>query len=119
MSAASRALLALPVLAVYLAGCGGGSSSGSGGGAPASGLVADVGKVGVDDSGKQVVATADLKTGGKPGEHLELKWGLVDAVAGRESEEEKVAAKVTTTPKVEKRTVTIRFPRPTIPTTYL
>ena len=69
--------------------------------------------------GKSVVGTVKVTEGGKPGEHLTLRWGLVDAVSGvRASESERLAAKYTTTASVDSHDVTIRFAKPT-PTDYL
>jgi hypothetical protein len=109
-------------LLAVVAGCGGSSSSnGSGTQAASSGgsLVTKVEHASVAIEGKSVVGTVKVTEGGKPGEHLTLRWGLVDAVSGvRASESERLAAKYTTTASVDSHDVTIRFAKPT-PTDYL
>jgi hypothetical protein len=124
-------VIVLAALTVLAAGCGssGGSnasssssSSGSGSTAQASGggnLVTKVQNASASVQGKSVVSTVKVTEGGKPGEHLTLRWGLVDAVSGvRASESERLAAKYTTTSSVESHDVTIHFAKPT-PTDYL
>lgn len=106
------------LLALLATGCGSGGSS-SGGGQQTGSLVAKVTHATAEISGKQVVATARVKEGGRPGQHLSLRWGLVDAVSGvRASEEEKLAGTYVTTSTVKQETATIRFKLPT-PTDYL
>ena len=118
----------VPICAIALvlgaSGCGSGSKSSSGttGTTAASSggsLVTKVQHASATVEGKSVVATVKVTEGGKPGEHLVLRWGLVDAVSGvRASESEVVAAKYTTTASVDTKNVTVRFPKPT-PTDYL
>ena len=112
-------------LVLVASGCGGGgskSSSGTTGTTAASAggsLVTKVQHASAKVDGASVVATVKVTEGGKPGEHLTLRWGLVDAVSGvRASESEVLAAKYTTTSSVETKEVTIHFPKPT-PTDYL
>jgi hypothetical protein len=120
-------VIVLAALTVLAAGCGssGGSnasSSSSSSTAQASGggnLVTKVQNASASVQGKSVVSTVKVTEGGKPGEHLTLRWGLVDAVSGvRASESERLAAKYTTTSSVESHDVTIHFAKPT-PTDYL
>jgi hypothetical protein len=115
----------VPICAIALvlgaSGCGGGSKSSSGTTGASSGgnLVTKVQHASAKVDGASVVATVKITEGGKPGEHLVLRWGLVDAVSGvRASESEVVAAKYTTTASVDTKEVTVRFPKPT-PTDYL
>jgi hypothetical protein len=115
-------VITLVTLLVLAAGCGGGGSKGgSGPQAPAAGgnLVTKVEHASATVQGTSVVGTVKVTEGGKPGEHLTLRWGLVDAVSGvRASESELLAAKYTTTASVDSHDVTIRFAKPT-PTDYL
>jgi hypothetical protein len=70
--------------------------------------------------GSKIVGTVEVTEGGRPGQHLTLRYGLVDAVSGtRASQEEVLAAKYTTTSSVDRKDVTIRFPKPDTPTDYL
>jgi hypothetical protein len=70
--------------------------------------------------GPSVVATVKVTEGGKPGQHLSLRYGLVDAVSGvRASQEEVLAAKYTTAASVETKDVTVKFAKPDTPTDYL
>ena len=106
-----------------LAGCGGSnrSSSSAGSSTNTSGgtLFTHLSHAKVDPSGNPVVATVEVKVGGKAGEHLTLHWGLVDAVSGvRASDQEEVAARYTTTSSIETHDVTVKFKRP-VPTDYL
>jgi hypothetical protein len=121
---ATRVIMLAALLAL-LAGCGGsggsggsnaaGSQASSGGGS----LVTKVESAAAKVEGGSVVGTVKVTEGGKPGEHLSLRWGLVDAVSGvRASESERLAAKYTTTSSVESHDVTVRFAKPT-PTDYL
>ena len=118
-------VIVLCALLAFVAGCGGsgsGSGSGSSGSQGSSGggnLVTKVEHASATVEGKSVVGTVKVTEGGKPGEHLTLRWGLVDAVSGvRASESERLAAKYTTTASVDSHDVTIRFAKPT-PTDYL
>lgn len=112
------------LLAASLAGCGGGKSSSSSGGGSSTNaghgtLVTSISHAKVDASGNPVVATVQVRIGGKAGEHVVLHWGLVDAVSGvRASDQEEVAARYTTTSAVETHDVTVKFKRP-VPTDYL
>ncbi len=115
----------VPICAIALvlsaSGCGGGSKSSSGttGTSAGGNLVTKVQHASATVDGASVVATVKVTEGGKPGEHLTLRWGLVDAVSGvRASESEVVAAKYTTTASVDTKVVTVHFPKPT-PTDYL
>jgi hypothetical protein len=113
-------LLALVLVA---AGCGGSSGGKSSSGAPAAAsgtLVTKVEHASAKVDGVSIVGTVKVTEGGKPGQHLSLRYGLVDAVSGvRASQEERLAAKYTTTASVESKDVTVRFPKPNTPTDYL
>jgi hypothetical protein len=112
--------LSLLVLALVLAGCGSSSSGGSGGGGTkATSLSVKVDHAKADFSAGKITATVHVSEGGHPGEHLALRYGLVDAVSGvRASEEEKLAARYTTTSTVESHDVTVTIPKP-VPTDYI
>jgi hypothetical protein len=113
---ATRAIIVAALLAL-LAGCGGSGSNetSSGGG----NLVTKVQSASAKVEGASVVGTVKVTEGGKPGQHLTLRYGLVDAVSGvRASESERLAAKYTTTSSVDSHDVTVRFAKPT-PTDYL
>jgi hypothetical protein len=122
---ATRVIM-LAALLVLAAGCGSssGSKASSSGGATqaASGggtLHTNVEHASASVQGNSVVSTVKVTEGGKPGEHLTLRWGLIDAVSGvRASQSERLAAKYTTTASVVSNTVTIHFAKPT-PTDYL
>ena len=117
---ATRVIILCALLA-FVAGCGGsGGSNGSSQGSSAGGnLVTKVEHASATVEGKSVVGTVKVTEGGKAGEHLTLRWGLVDAVSGvRASESERLAAKYTTTTSVDSHDVTIRFAKPR-PTDYL
>ena len=108
------------------AGCGGSGGSPSSSGAPpappaASGtLVTKVEHASAKVQGTSIVGTVKVTEGGKPGQHLTLRYGLVDAVSGvRASQEERLAAKYTTTSSAESKDVTVRFAKPGTPTDYL
>jgi hypothetical protein len=115
-----RFLLATGVV-VALAGCGGGSgSSGGTGGGSGSNLVVKVEHADAKVEGSSVVGTVNVTEGGKPGQRLTLRYGLVDAVSGtRASQDEKVAERYRTTTAVAKKDVTIKFAKPSTPTDYL
>jgi hypothetical protein len=111
------------LLVLVAAGCGGGSGSKSSRGSapPASGgLVTKVERASAKVEGQSIVGTVKVTEGGKPGQRLTLRYGLVDAVSGvRASQEEAFAAKYTTTTSVENKDVTVRFAKPDTPTDYL
>lgn len=109
------------LLALVLVAAGCGSKSSSGAPAAASGtLVTAVEHASAKVDGASIVGTVKVTEGGKPGQHLSLRYGLVDAVSGvRASQEERLAAKYTTTASVERKDVTVRFPKPDTPTDYL
>jgi hypothetical protein len=101
-------------LALMLAACGssGGSPSSSGGPAKnTSGLVAEVSHPNVETTPDNFVASAQIRVGGMPGKHLTLKWGLVDALLGNESQEERVIRRYVTTRKIVTETESVRIPR--------
>ena len=103
-------------VALIASGCG---SGGGGGGPKTTSLVTDVSHATAGVKGKEVVASVQVKEGGHAGEHLSLRWGLVDAVSGvRSSEQEELAASYVTTSTVKTTTATIHVKLPT-PTDYL
>jgi hypothetical protein len=120
---ATRVIM-LGALLMLAAGCGGGSSASSSGGTQTAAvgggsLVTKVQHASVTVQGTSVVSTVKVTEGGKAGEHLTLRWGLIDAVSGvRASESERLAAKYTTTASVTTHDVTVHFAKPT-PTDYL
>jgi hypothetical protein len=108
---------------VVLAGCGSSSSSSGGSssssGTKASNLSVKVDHAKADFANGKISASVHVAEGGHPGDHLTLRYGLVDAVSGvRASEEEKVAARYTTTSKVEDHDVTVTIPKP-VATDYI
>lgn len=108
-------------VALIAAGCGssGGSPGGGGGGQKTTSLVTDVSHATAGVQGKEVVASVQVKEGGHAGEHLSLRWGLVDAVSGvRSSQQDLLAASYVTTSTVKSMTATVHFKLPT-PTDYL
>jgi len=116
-------ILVVFALAAALAGCGGsgsGSSSSESGGATGSSLVAKVEHADAKVDGGSVVGTAKVTEGGRAGQRLALRYGLVDAVSGtRASQDEKLITRYTTTAAVAKKDVSITFPKPSTPTDYL
>jgi hypothetical protein len=116
-------LILVLALAVFSAGCGGGGGSSSSGGTStvaSGGLVTKVESAEAKVEGSSIVGTVKVTEGGKPGQHLTLRYGLVDAVSGvRASQEEELAAKYTTTAAVDTKDVTVRFAKPDTPTDYL
>lgn len=120
-----RPLILVAATAALLAGCGSSGSSGSsdtsgsssGGGS--SSLTAQVKNAKGAVEGNKVVASSDVKIGGKAGEHLTLKWNLVDAVSGvRASEEDEIAKRFVTTANVQDETVNVTSKLP-VPTDYI
>jgi hypothetical protein len=70
--------------------------------------------------GASIVGTVNVTEGGRPGEHLSLRYGLIDAISGvRASQDERLAATYTTTAAVEQKDITVRFAKPDTPTDYL
>jgi len=116
-----RPLIPIAAAVALLAGCGSSSGSDSSGssGQTSSSLVAKVDNATANVQGKKVVASSEVKVGGKPGTHLTLKWNLVDAVSGvRASEEDEIAKTFVTTTDVKKETVNVTGPLP-VPTDYI
>jgi hypothetical protein len=112
-------LAALLVLAAGCGGNGGSTATGAQASAASGNLTTKVEHASAKVEGASVVGTVQVTEGGRPGEHLTLRYGLVDAVSGvRASESERLAAKYTTTSSVDSHDVTVRFAKPT-PTDYL
>ena len=63
----------------------------------------------VETRGDTIVASAQVRLGGVAGKHVTLDWGLVDALQGNESQQERVVKHVTTR-KVITDTESIRIP---------
>jgi hypothetical protein len=103
-------------LAFVLAGCGGSNGGTGNGGASGdnsnsgSGLVADVSHPKVETRGDTIVASAQVRLGGVAGKHVTLDWGLVDALQGNESQQERVVRRYVTTRKVITATESVRIP---------
>jgi len=60
--------------------------------------------------GSNEVATAKVKLGGVAGKRLTLSWGLVDALQGNQSEDERVVRHYVTTKKVVTTVETVKIP---------
>ncbi len=122
-----RPLLPIAAAVVILAGCGSSSSSSgssdtsgsSSSGGSSSSLTAQVKNAKGAVEGNKVVASSEVKVGGKPGTRLTLKWNLVDAVSGvRASEEDEIAKRFVTTANVQDETVNVTGKLP-VPTDYI
>jgi hypothetical protein len=100
-------------LALVLAACGssGGPSNGGGPAKDGSRLVAAVSNPKVQTTGNAIVASAQIRVGGAVGKRLTLEWGLVDALLGSESQEERVIRRYVTTRNVVTDTESVRIPR--------
>jgi hypothetical protein len=124
VSARSIALAAVAVLALVASGCGGSNSSSSssgGSGGSSSSVTARVSSAKGKIEKGEIVGSVKVKLGGgTPGKHYTLQWGVIDAVSGvRASDEELVAARYTTTSKVESHDVTVEQKIPGGTTAYL
>ena len=107
-------LVALVVLVPAVAACGS-SSSGSSGAPSTSGnsrsaLVATVSQAKVGVQGTNEVASAKVSVGGVAGKHLTLSWGLVDALQGNQSQEERVLRRYVTTRNVVTAVESVKIP---------
>jgi hypothetical protein len=121
-----RALFTLVLLTLPLAACGGSGGSGdtsgssSSTGKKATSLVAKVENADASIEGKSMKASVTVTVGGHAGQHLVLRYGIVDAVSGvRASEEERLVKRYTTTETIEKKEASVTFPTPTASTEYL
>ena len=117
-------LILLLMVVLLGAGCGssGNNATKSSSGPPAATgtLVTKVEHASAKVEGASIVGTVKVTVGGKPGERLSLRYGLVDAVSGvRASQDERLAAQYTTTAAIASKDVTVRFPKPDTPTDYL
>lgn len=110
---AGALLVAVIVVAVVISSAGGG-----GGGSPTS-ISAAVTRAEVTESSAGVVATARVRIGGIAGSKVELRWGLVDALSGRASVQDRVAKEYTTTASSVTREAVVRFARPLTPSRYI
>jgi hypothetical protein len=111
----ARRLLALFVLVLAASACGGSKNAGSAGatasgGQAGSGLVATVSDAKVSVQGRNEVASAKVSVGGVAGKHVTLKWGLVDALQGNQSQEERLVRSYVTTKKVVTDVESVKIP---------
>jgi hypothetical protein len=100
-------LLALAALA---AGCGGSKNDSSVSSSKRGGIVAEVHDAKAETGATAVTASATIKVGGVPGKKVTLEWGLVDALQGNESQEEKVLHRYVTTAKVVTDEQSVKIP---------
>ncbi len=101
------------MLVLAASACGGSKNAGSqvsAGGGSGSGLVSSVSDAKVAVQGANEVATAKVSVGGVAGKRLTLSWGLVDALQGNQSEDERVVRRYVTTKKVVTRVETVKVP---------
>ena len=101
------------VLALSACGGSGGSSpgaSGSGGGTKIPGLTAKVSDAKVKLVGSNYVTSAKISVGGLPGKKVTLEWGLVDALQGKESQDEIVLRRYVLTKQVKTSVETVKIP---------
>ena len=106
-------LVALVVLVLAVSACGGSKNAGSGGSSASganSGLVATVSGAKVSVQGSNEVASAKVSVGGVAGKHLTLEWGLVDALQGNQSQEERLVRRYLTTKKVVTHVESVKIP---------
>jgi hypothetical protein len=103
-------------LALVPVACGGSNGSTGNGGSDnetsksGAGLVADVSHPKVETRGDTIIASAQVRLGGVAGKHVTLDWGLVDALQGNESQQERVVKRYVTTRKVTTDTESVRIP---------
>ena len=107
-------VLVVLVLAAASA-CGGSKNAGdagqsASGGQAGSGLVAKVSDAKVAVQGSNEVASVKVALGGVPGKHLTLEWGLVDALEGNQSQEERLVRHYVTTKQVVTHDESIKVP---------
>lgn len=121
MSAHRFMLAAVAALALVAAGCGGSKSSSASSSGSSGSLTAKVSSAKGEIANGKIVGTVKVKLGGGPvGKHYTLQWGVIDAVSGvRASDEELVAARYTTTSKVESHDVKVEQKIPGGTTAYL
>ena len=106
--APSTALLL--ALGALLAGCGGSKNDSSVGSSKHNGLTAEVNDAKAETGSTDVTASATIKVGGVPGKKVTLEWGLVDALEGNESQEEKVLHRYVTTANVITDKQSVKIP---------
>lgn len=106
-------LVVLVVLVLVASACGGSKNAGNGGASASGGqggLVARVSDAKVAVQGANEVASAKVAIGGVPGKHLTLEWGLVDALEGNQSQEERLVRHYVTTKNVVTHTESVKIP---------
>jgi hypothetical protein len=107
-------LVVLVVLVLAASACGGSKNAGNGGGSASGGghggLVANVSDAKVAVQGPNEVASAKVAIGGVPGKHLTLEWGLVDALEGNQSQEERLVRHYVTTKNVVTHMESVKIP---------
>ena len=106
-------LVAVFALVLAASACGGSKNAGSGGSSASganSGLVATVSGAKVSVQGSNEVASAKVSVGGVAGKHLTLEWGLVDALQGNQSQEERLVRRYVTTKDVVTHVESVKIP---------
>ena len=93
-----------------VAGCGGAKNATSGGSSKHGGLVAGVSDAKADAGTTDVTASAKIEVGGVAGKKVTLEWGLVDALEGNQSQEERVLHRYVTTARVVTDTQSVKIP---------
>jgi hypothetical protein len=100
--------------ALVFSACGGSSgtkgSAGGASGSSGSSLVAEVSHAKVETGSGAYTASAQIRVGGVAGKHLILEWGLVDALQGNQSQEERVLHRYVTTKNVITDEQSVRIP---------
>jgi hypothetical protein len=113
-------LAALPLaLVLVVTGCGGSKNDSSVGSSKHGGLVAAVSDAKAEEGSSEVTASAKIKIGGVAGKKVTLEWGLVDALEGNESQEEKVVHRYVSTANVVTDTQSITIPNSQVRTQLL
>jgi hypothetical protein len=106
-------LVVLVLLVLAASACGGSKNAGNGGASASAGqggLVANVSDAKVAVQGTNEVASAKVAIGGVPGKHLTLEWGLVDALEGNQSQEERLVRHYVTTKNVVTHMESVKIP---------
>jgi hypothetical protein len=103
-------LAALLLSLGLVTGCGGAKNNSSGSSSKHGGLVAAVSDAKAETGPTAVTASATIRLGGVAGKKVTLEWGLVDALEGNESQEEKLVHRYVTTAKVVTGTQSVTIP---------